>query len=147
LAEQKQDWPAAVELWRKAGDLERARAALEQTGDAMALATFFAQEGKLDEAAKRLEAKQGKPAKAVAILAPLAEQKQDWPAAVELWRKAGDLERALAALEQTGDAMALATFFAQEGKLDEAAKRLEAWAIIWKQPRCMRIRAIGAAPH
>jgi tRNA A-37 threonylcarbamoyl transferase component Bud32/tetratricopeptide (TPR) repeat protein len=138
LFEEAKDYASAAQCYRRLGHAPAHMRMLEAGGDYVAAAELSETLGDPVRVAQLwLKAKQpekaalwwnkaGKPAKAVAILAPLAEQKQDWPAAVELWRKAGDLERARAALEQTGDAMALATFFAQEGKLDEAAKRLEA---------------------
>ncbi len=132
-----EQFAAAAECYRHAGSREREQLAtaerLRRAGQPDEAAPLFAALGRDRDAAECWQAARawgealalwrrlGDDARALPCEAELAEARRDWRRAAELWRRSGDGDRALKAARQGGDHAALATFYFDQGKLEEAA--------------------------
>ena len=132
-----EQFAAAAECYRHAGAREREQLAtaerLRRAGQPDEAAPLFAALGRDRDAAECWQAagawgealalwrRLDDDARAIPCEAELAESRRDWRRAAELWQRSGNADRALKAARQGGDHAALATFYFDQGRLEEAA--------------------------
>ena len=132
-----EQFAAAAECYRHAGAREREQLAtaehLRRDGRFGEAAPLFAALGRDRDAAESWQAagaweaaletwrRLGDDERALPCEAELAESRRDFRRAAGLWQRSGNAERALKAARQGGDHRALATFYFDQGRLNDAA--------------------------